>query len=217
MLFDAAAALRSEQYPSMAQIAADRQRDCPGPDSLFLLGMARANMIHNGLVARESEPLVRAQAAHALSSALDSGALPGEWLQPANAWLQYLRRLERELAEAAVPPPSAPAPAPAIVPPAAPPFEPSPSHWGPLILAGSGIGLLGAGVVTALVSSGHDPYDDTSTLDTATDVLMITGGAALLSALTWYLLTPRPSDSVQLSAAPYFSRHTASASLRMRF
>jgi hypothetical protein len=217
MLLDAAAALRSEQYPSMAQIAADRQRDCPGPDSLFLLGLARANMIHNGLVPRESELLVRAQAVHALSTALDSGALPGEWLQPANAWLHYLQRLERELAEAAVPPPPAPAAPPTIVPPAAPPFEPSPSHLGPLILAGAGIGLLGAGVVTTIVSGGHDPYDDTSTLDTATDVLLITGGAALVSALTWYLLTPRPSDSVQISVAPYFSTRSATASLHVTF
>lgn len=217
MLFDAAAALRNEQYPSMSQIAAERQRACPGPDSLFLMGIAKANMVHNALVSPESEPLVRAQAIRALKRALDSDALRGEWLQPANAWLQYLQRVDRDERKSELPPPPPPSPAPSIIPPAAPPWEPEPSHLGPLLLASGGIGLLGAGLIAAIVAANRDPYDDSSTLNTATEVLILGGGAALVSALTWHLLTPRPTDSVQVSVAANIPRASAIASLRMSF
>jgi hypothetical protein len=217
MLLDAAAALRNEQYPSMAQFAAERQRSCPGPDSLFLLGIARANMIHNGLVAHASETLVRAQAIHALTTAIDSDALRGEWLQPANAWLQYLQRADREQTRNEAPPPAPQMPPPTIIPPAAAPFEPEPSHTGPLLLASAGICLLGAGLVTAIIASSRSPYDDSSTLHTATDVLVLTGGAALVSALTWHLLTPSPHDKPQVSVAAHLSRTAAGASVRMSF
>lgn len=217
LLLDAATALRSEQYPSMSQIAAERQRECPGPESLFLLGIARANMVHKGLVAEASEMLVRAQAIHALRSALDGGNLRGEWLQPANAWLQYLQRDEREQPRAAAPPETSRAPAPMIIPPAAPPFEREPSHLGPLLLASAGIGLLGAGLVTAIIAGNQGPYDDPSTLETATNVLVLTGGVSLVSALTWHLLTPRPDDKVQVTFAGHVSRTTAAATLRMSF
>lgn len=220
MLLDAAAALRNEQYPSMSQIAAERQRSCPGPDSLFLVGIAKANMVHNALVPSESESLVRAQAIRALTGALDSDALRGEWLQPANAWLQYLQRAERaerDEAKRDLPPPPPPSPAPTIIPPAAPPWEPEPSHLGPLLLASGGIALLGAGLITAIVAANRGPYDDSSTLNTATEVLILGGGASLVSALTWHLLTPRPTDSVQVSFAASIPRASASASLRMSF
>jgi hypothetical protein len=218
MLLEAASALRNEQYPSMAKIGAERQRTCPGPDSLFLVGIAKANMIHNGLVARESESLVRAQAIRALTSALDSDALRGEWLQPANAWLQYLQRAERDEKRALPPPaPPAPTPTPTIIPPAAPPWEPEPSHLGPLLLASAGIGLLGAGLVTAIIAANRGPFDDSSTLNTATEVLVLSGGAALVSALTWHLLTPQPRDYVQVSLSTSLPHRAAFASMRMSF
>lgn len=217
MLLEAASALRNEQYPSMAKIGAERQRTCPGPDSLFLVGVAKANMIHNGLVPREHESFVRAQAIRALTNALDSDSLRREWLQPANAWLQYLQRAEREPVAHEAPPPTPPTPRPVIIPPAAPPWQPEPSSAGPLLLASGGIGLLGAGVVTAIMSGNRGPYDDSSTLDTLTNVLILGGGAALVAALTWHLLTPRPSDTVQVSLTTNVPRMAATATLRMRF
>ena len=217
MLLDAADALRNQQYPAMAKLAAERQRDCPGADSMFLLGIAKANMIQKGLVNRESEPLVVAQAIHALSTALDTGSLRGEWLQPTNAWLQYLARLEREQDTRDAPLPASQPRPPAIIPPAAAPFEPSPSHAGPLLLGGAGIVLLGAGVVTAIVAGSRGPYDDSSALETATTILLLSGGAALVAGLTWHLLTPLPKDTVQISVTPHFSPVSAAASLRMRF
>lgn len=217
MLLEAAGALRNEQYPSMAQVAADRQRECPGPDSQFLLGIAKANMIHKGLVGRESEPLVVAQAIHALSAALDSNALRGEWLQSANAWLQYLDRVEREQARRDATPPARKPPSPPLIPPAAAPFEPSPSHLGPLLFGSAGIVMLGAGVVTAIVAGSGGPYDDSSALDTATTILLLSGGAALLAGLTWHLLTPLPSDTVQVSVTAHFAPTGAAATWRMSF
>ncbi len=217
MLLDAAAALRNEQYPSMAQIAAERQQACPGADSLFLLGIARSNMIHKGLVARENEALVRAQAIYALTTALDSGAVRDEWLQPANAWLQWLRRAEHDQTRSEAASPSPQTLPRTIVPPAADPFEQEPSHLGPLLLASAGIGLLGAGVVTAIISGSRSPYDASPTLDTATDVLVLSGGAALVAALTWHLLTPSPTERVQISASTTLSRTAATVSLRLTF
>jgi hypothetical protein len=217
MLLDAAAALRNEQYPAMSQLAAERQKTCPGPDSLFLLGLARANMLHKGLVPHASETLVRAQAVHALSTAVDSGQLRGEWLQPANAWLQYLERADRALMDITPSPALPPEPSPTVVPVAASPFEPDPSHTGSLILASAGIALLGAGLVTAIFAGNLGPYDDSSTLDTATSILVLTGGVALVSALTWHLLTPRPHDKIQVAASARLSPTMASAAFRLSF
>lgn len=217
MLLDAASALRNEQYPSMAQIAAERQRACPGPDSLFLLGIAKANMIHNGLVARESDGLVRAQAIRALNSALDSEALRGDWLQPANAWLQYLQRQQLELDAHEAPSSTTAMLQPVIIPAAAPPWEPEPSNLGPLLLASVGIGLNGAGAVTAIIAGSKSPHDDSSTLDTVANGLIVGGGIALIAALTWHLLTPRPDDTVQLSFAADPAHRGSTAKLQIRF
>jgi hypothetical protein len=217
MLLEAAEALRNEQYPSMAQLAAERQRDCPGPDSLFLLGIAKANMLHNGLVGSEIEPLMVAQAIHALATARDSARLRHEWLQPANAWLQYLERVQSDHDKREVQPPVQRQPPPAATPPAAAPFEPSPSYLGPLLLGSAGIVLLGAGVVTAIVAGSRNPWEDSSALDIATNFLLLSGGAALVAGLTWHLLTPLPKDTVQISLAPHLSPVTAALTLRMKF
>src|SRR6201999_1758303 len=56
LLLEAARALDNEQYPTMAQLAGERQRRCPGPESLFLVGVAKSNMLRNALVPREDEP-----------------------------------------------------------------------------------------------------------------------------------------------------------------
>jgi hypothetical protein len=217
MLLDAASALRNEQYPSMAQIAVERQRACPGPDSLFLLGIAKANMIHNGLVARESESLVRAQAIRALSSALDSEGLRGEWLQPANAWHRYLQRQELELDAHEAPSSTTATPQPVIIPAAAPPWEPEPSNLGPMLLASAGIGFNGAGTVTAIIASNRSPHDGSSTLDTVTTGLFLGSGIALVAALTCHLLTPHPDDTVQLSFAADPAHRGSTAKLQIRF
>lgn len=217
MLIEAAAALRDEQYPSMAQIAASRQRLCPGSDSLFLMGIAKAHMIHNGLVLRDSESLVRAQAIRALETAVGSDALRGEWLQPANAWLQYLQRQELDLDAHEAPSSATATRQPVIIPAAAPPWEPEPSNLGPLLLASVGIGLNGAGAVTAIIAGSRSPRDASSTLDTVANGLIVGGGIALVAALTWHLLTPRPDDTVQLTFAADPAHRGSTAKLQIRF
>lgn len=238
LLLEAASALDNEQYPTMAQLATERQRRCPGPESLFLVGVAKSNMLRNALVPREDEPLVREQALRALRGALETAALPAEWLQVAKTWIEYLEPFDTEPARLDATPQSTPKAT--YLPRAAPPFQPDPSYLGPILIGSVGTGLLAAAIVTVLLGNSRaaelrrvahvvpdeatlaletrkkiaDVRDDVATFRTATTVLLVSGGAAIGTALAWALLTPRPDTTV---VSVLIDRHTIGGTLRLSF
>lgn len=163
----ASAELQREQYPTMLTLAQERQLLCPGPESSFLAGVARANMLDKLLVPAAERPLVREQALSALRDAV--GALRAEWRQTALTWISYLEALPPDDA-AAVDDEMPPTPAdlartvemeaPASSPRAAPPWEPDVYPWGPVLLGGAGLVIASAGLVTYLVALHMDSEID---------------------------------------------------------
>lgn len=241
LLQSSVAELQREQYPTMLTLAEERRLLCPGPDSSFLVGVARANMLDTVLVPDAERPLVREEALAALRDAV--GGIRAEWQQTALVWIRYLEEL---------PDPEAPeVHAPERVPPddlgggaprAAPPFEPDVFPWGPVLLGGAGIAALTAGAITGLVGHDYDaeleragractfPCDFTpaskmrllrrqsqvSTLYTVTNVLLVAGAASVVGAVVWYVLRPTPSDAA-VSMVPYVGSEGFGASVAGRF
>lgn len=162
----AGAELQREQYPTMLTLAQERQLLCPGPESSFLAGVARANMLDKLLVPSAERPLAREQALSALRDAV--GALRTEWRQTALTWISYLEALPPDEAVAEYkPPPSAPElpettepAAPARAPRAAPPWEQEMYPWGPVLLGGAGLLTASAGLVTYFIASHMDSEID---------------------------------------------------------
>lgn len=162
----AGAELQREQYPTMLTLAQERQLLCPGPESSFLAGVARANMLDKLLVPPAERPLVREQALSALRDA--GGALRAEWRQTALTWISYLEALPPDEAGAEdETPPSSPeltaaaeVGSPASTPRAAPPWEPDVYPWGPVLLGGAGLLTASAGLVTYFIALHMDSEID---------------------------------------------------------
>lgn len=165
-----AAALAAERYPKMMQIAEDRMRLCPDPESAFLLGLAQANIVDDLLV---SDPAAREQlrlsALRNLRVAATGTSLKPVWLFTVHDWIVQLQRLgppdeasvqpdaagsAAELDLQAVEVPDAPL---ENVPPAPPP-QPQPAFpWGPAVTGVLGAGALVTGIVLGVsASSDHD-------------------------------------------------------------
>jgi hypothetical protein len=247
LLKKAAQELRREQYPSMLSLAMERQRQCPGADSSFLIGLAKANMLDKWLVNPAEEALEREHATIALRSALDD-ELRTEWRQTATVWLNYIESLPDP--EAATEVAAQAVHSPLHAEPAGPPFEPTPFPWGPVVFGSIGIAMLGAALVTGVL--GHDrdaeihrveralcypratpcdlhgihaethlqlsrEQDAVQGLYTATNVLLIGGAATLLTSVVLWALRPDPDETVELSVTPYLGNGELGGLARIQF
>lgn len=215
--------LGREQYPTMLTLAQERQLLCPGPESDFLAGVARANMLDKLLVAEAERPFVREQALVSLRHSVRD--LRPDWQQTALTWITYLDALPQDdRAAASREPTAAGGPDETSEPPvtprvAAPPWEPEVFPWGPVLMGGAGVMAIGAGLVTYILAARLDAEIDraervctnscsftdssrlelssakarASTLFTTTHVLSIAGAVTLSGAVMWYLLRPTPA------------------------
>ena len=93
LLEQASGYLGDAQYPALLRVSEERQRQCPGPVSAFLVGLAQGNMVEHWV---EEDParreLLRRQAVQHLQVATAGGhALRPVWRFTAHDWLVHLR------------------------------------------------------------------------------------------------------------------------------
>jgi hypothetical protein len=113
---------------------------------------------------------------------------------------------------------------------------------GVIVLGGAGVAMLAGGLVTGLLGQARDadvrgfaqrcsdPCDpppeqraelqklqsEVNTLFTATNILVISGGASVAAAVAWYLLRPTSADS-EVSLVPVVAPSEAGAKVTVRF
>jgi hypothetical protein len=233
LMKEATAKGEAQKWPLMLQAAEARQIRCPGPVSELLIGVARANLLDKFLVESSDRNLVREQALQSLQAAVASGALKSEWKATASDWIEFLEKLPEVSDEASEPPSDSepdeapPTVAPIRRPPPAPPFRKSPSLLGPVVTLSTGVALVGAGIITAVLAGNKEEdleraalqscrqmnpcdtalippsrrqelnnlEDESSSLYTWTNVLLIGGGITIAAGAVWYFLLPSGSES----------------------
>jgi hypothetical protein len=113
---------------------------------------------------------------------------------------------------------------------------------GPVIVAGTGVALLGAGLVTSLLAHSRDSdvrrfveqcspcqiseqqqqrvqdlHDEAGRLYTATAILLVTGGVSVAAGVAWFFWRPTGPESSALLVTPDVGRGHAGARLAGRF
>ncbi|MDD9943776.1 MAG: hypothetical protein OXU20_22230, partial [Myxococcales bacterium] len=95
-LFELAAQfLGKYQYAQMLAVANDRQQLCPGALSLYMVGLAQANLVDKRIVSGPRREMMRLQAIRTLdaASAANPGQLRPEWVLTIHEWIEKLRTL----------------------------------------------------------------------------------------------------------------------------